>query len=86
VFAKLEPRPPIAKLLAAIEQQKKSAAWTRDNGKGVPLLANWLEGEEWNNETQETANQAERIKQQRIDQARSNQQAWKRQREQAGGQ
>lgn len=34
-------------LLAAIEQQKKSAQWQKDNGQFIPHPATWLNGKRW---------------------------------------
>lgn len=38
---------PVAVLLAAIEQQKKSAQWQKDNGQFIPHPATWLNGKRW---------------------------------------
>ena len=34
-------------LLAAIEQQKKSVQWSKDNGQFIPYPATWLNGKRW---------------------------------------
>jgi hypothetical protein len=34
-------------LLAAIEEQKKSTQWTKDNGQFIPHPATWLNGKRW---------------------------------------
>lgn len=38
---------PVERILSALERQKQSEAWTKDNGKFVPLPATWLNGERW---------------------------------------
>ncbi len=34
-------------LLEAIERQKKSSQWSKDNGQFIPHLATWLNGKRW---------------------------------------
>ena len=41
---------PIETLLAAIERQKCSAQWSRDNGQYIPYPATWLNQERWEDE------------------------------------
>ena len=43
-------RPPIEKLLASIEQQKRSLAWQRDFGEYIPYPATWLRAGQWDDE------------------------------------
>lgn len=38
---------PLDTLLAAIEQQKKSTQWSKDNGQFIPHPATWLNGKRW---------------------------------------
>lgn len=38
---------PIDTLLAAIEEQRKSAQWTKDKGEFIPHPATWLNGKRW---------------------------------------
>ena len=38
---------PVSVLLAAIEQQKKTAQWQKDNGQFIPHPATWLNGKRW---------------------------------------
>lgn len=37
-------------LLAAIENQKQSAQWSKDNGQFIPHPTTWLNGKRWNDE------------------------------------
>lgn len=37
-------------LLAALERQKKSSQWTKDNGQFIPHPATWLNGKRWEDE------------------------------------
>jgi len=39
-------------LLDAIENQKKSDQWSKDNGQFIPFPSTWLNQERWNDETQ----------------------------------
>ena len=34
-------------LLVALEAQKKSSQWTKDNGQFIPHAATWLNGKRW---------------------------------------
>lgn len=43
-------RPPIEAILAAIETQKRSLQWLKDQGEYIPLPATWLRAGEWDNE------------------------------------
>lgn len=43
-------RPPIEKILAAIETQKRSIQWMKDGGEYVPLPASWLRAGQWDDE------------------------------------
>lgn len=38
---------PLETLLAAIENQKKSAQWTKDDGQYIPHPTTWLNGKRW---------------------------------------
>lgn len=43
---------PLATLLDALEKQKKSRQWTKDDGQYIPHPATWLNGRRWEDETQ----------------------------------
>ena len=43
-------RPAIDILLKAIENQKQSDEWQKDNGQFIPLPATWLRGGRWDDE------------------------------------
>lgn len=43
---------PISILLEALEKQKRSQQWTKDNGQYIPYPATWLNGRRWEDETQ----------------------------------
>lgn len=43
---------PVSVLLAAIEQQKKSAQWQKDNGQFIPHPATWLNGKRWEDQVE----------------------------------
>lgn len=47
---------PVAALIAAVEQQKKSAQWQRDNGQYIPYPATWLNQGRWEDEPEEANN------------------------------
>lgn len=38
------------KMVAALEQQKKSEQWAKDGGQFIPYPTTWLNGERWNDE------------------------------------
>ena len=40
----------VDKILTAVEQQKKSSQWTRDNGQYIPYPATWLNQNRWEDE------------------------------------
>ena len=42
----------IQKMVAAIDNQKKSKDWLKDNGKWIPLPASWLRGKRWDDEVE----------------------------------
>jgi hypothetical protein len=44
-------RPPLAEILSAIEKQKESDDWKKDNGKWIPFPATWLRAGRWDDET-----------------------------------
>lgn len=46
---------PVSVLLAAIEQQKKSAQWQKDNGQFIPHPATWLNGKRWEDQVETVA-------------------------------
>ena len=50
------------KMLGAIESQKKSEQWQKDNGKFIPMPATWLNQRRWEDEglvnTQSTGSEA----------------------------
>jgi len=42
--------PPLKEMIAAVELQKRSAAWTKDDGGAIPFPATWLRGKRWEDE------------------------------------
>ncbi|MBD5112146.1 MAG: hypothetical protein HDT42_06355 [Ruminococcaceae bacterium] len=53
-WIKLNPNEELtAKILASLEQQKRSVQWTKDNGQFIPYPATWLNGKRWEDELQE---------------------------------
>lgn len=44
------------KILTSLEQQKKSAQWTKDGGQFIPYPGSWLNGRRWEDEIQEVQN------------------------------
>jgi hypothetical protein len=59
-FAKIDPdAPTLAAMLAAIDRQSRSEAWTKDGGKYVPHPASWLNGRRWEDEVGPPAPTAE---------------------------
>ena len=48
-------KPPIDAVLSAIENQRKSADWIKDNGQYIPYPAKWLRGKCWEDEVQQGA-------------------------------
>ena len=61
-FAKVNPNDELMQtILSAIEKQKKSAQWGKDNGQFIPHPATWLNGKRWEDEmpmANKTANSA----------------------------
>ena len=49
---KASERPPIDRLLAALESHKASADWQKDSGKYIPHPKKWLMGHCWNDEVE----------------------------------
>jgi hypothetical protein len=47
---------PLDVLSNAIEQQKESAQWSKDNGQFIPYPATWLNGKRWEDEVVMTGN------------------------------
>lgn len=45
----------LAKIIFAVEQQKKSADWQKENGKYIPHPTTWLNQERWDDEVQLSA-------------------------------
>lgn len=41
------------RIMAALEQQKKSRQWTKDNGEYIPHPATWLNGRRWEDQVTE---------------------------------
>lgn len=41
---------PLTTLLAALEAQKRTEQWQKDNGQFIPLPTTWLNGERWEDE------------------------------------
>lgn len=47
------------KIMQAVESQKRSEQWRRDNGRYIPNPATWLNGGYWDNEVEEVSTDAE---------------------------
>ena len=45
-----EMKPPLDKVLEALDRQKRSTDWRKDNGQYIPYPAKWLKGKYWENE------------------------------------
>lgn len=43
-------------ILSALEKQKQSSQWQKDNGQFIPYPATWLNGKRWEDEQQEECN------------------------------
>ena len=54
-FAKIGGKVELSTLLSALERQKQSRQWTKDNGQYIPYPATWLHGHRWEDEPEETA-------------------------------
>ena len=53
VFKKLSPDDGLLRIMIdAIEEQKKTARWKKDDGQFIPYPANWLEGRRWEDEVE----------------------------------
>jgi phage replication O-like protein O len=53
-WAKLNPSPELIKtILTALEKQKQSEEWKKENGKYIPYPATWLNGRRWEDEIPE---------------------------------
>ena len=51
VWKKLNPDEELVnKMLSALERQKKSVQWQRDEGRFIPYPATWLNGKRWEDE------------------------------------
>ena len=62
-FQKLKPDSAlIEKMLAALDQQKKSEAWKKDGGQYIPLPASWIRGERWEDEIKKPQEEGRRWK------------------------
>lgn len=46
------------KIMRAVEAQKRSEQWRRDNGRYIPNPTTWLNGGQWDNETEEVSSDA----------------------------
>lgn len=47
------------KIMQAVNAQKRSEQWRRDNGRYIPNPATWLNGGQWDNELEEVTTDAE---------------------------
>lgn len=45
-----EMKPPLDQVLEALDRQKRSTDWRKDNGQYIPYPAKWLKGKYWENE------------------------------------
>ena len=50
VWRRLKSRPALAVLVAALDRQRSSAAWTKDGGAFIPHPATWLRQRRWEDE------------------------------------
>lgn len=50
-----------SQILTALENQKKSSQWTRENGRFIPLASTWLNQERWNDEIEVTPEQVNAV-------------------------
>lgn len=46
------------RIMRAVDAQKRSEQWRRENGRYIPNPATWLNGGQWENETEEVSNNA----------------------------
>ncbi len=44
-----------AKIMAALDWQKKSPTWIKDDGQFIPYPSTWLNGQRWEDERPSTA-------------------------------
>jgi hypothetical protein len=52
-FLKLKPdKELLDRMIAAIDRQKQSRAWQKDNGQFIPHPATWLNNRQWEDEIQ----------------------------------
>ena len=51
-FAKIAGKVELSVLLAALETQKRSPDWTKENGRYIPYPASWLNGRRWEDKPQ----------------------------------
>lgn len=51
-WAKAKTKPDLPTLLSAIEKQKQSINWTKDNGQYIPNPATWINGGRWDDEVE----------------------------------
>lgn len=57
-WKRLNPSPELCRVMAAaLELDKKSAAWTKDGGRYIPYPATWLNGKRWEDEHDSPAQQ-----------------------------
>ena len=55
-WKRIKPTPElIQQILSAIEEQKASTAWTKDNGQFIPHPTTWLNQKRWEDENQDIA-------------------------------
>ena len=52
-------KPPLEKVMAALEWQKKTAQWTKDDGAYIPHPSTWLNQSRWEDESPKPAKSAE---------------------------
>jgi len=53
--------PATAKVLGALEAQKKSEQWTKDGGRFIPLPSTWINGARWADELSNTPEKIDRL-------------------------
>ena len=61
-FIKIKPNEELLeKMLKAIETQKRSEQWQKENGQYIPNASTWLNGERWNDEAVKNIDKNERF-------------------------
>ena len=65
-FSKLNPSPELFRtIIAALQTQKLSEDWRKDQGRYIPLPASWLNGARWEDEAREPSEEKKPIEKER---------------------